>query len=296
MIAVCIRKFLLQGTNASPVRLYRILFSAFNCAEVGMFERLTAGNLNRKLFLLFCSTIFSSVLLFAQTREQMEKHEKSYFPGTLFRNQESKPTKVFTDNCPKFDSQACSYNMQVSENCQVENTIPLGTIAARQFFLVRYRRTIAVHEASKCETDEALVLESVGQELSRPVWYDATERRFTFLENVSLHHSKKHSFLVINYCVNGAGGCWQSAYIWSGDQWGMLKHDQTWGDVYNNIPDGYWTQKSPPIDFRKLRWEQNIVSEASANCCPPGMIQFELEIVNNELSVRSYNFVFESGP
>ena len=261
-----------------------------------MFERFGVGHPRRKLLLTLCWPIVSSILVCAQTREQMDKYEESYFPGILFRDPEAVASSKFTGKCPEFESRACNYNTQVSQECQVVGMSPLGTVGGRQFFLARYRRTVAVHEESKCETDEALVLESIDEERSQPVWYDATERKFTFFKEVSLVYSQKHSFLVVNYCVNGTGGCWQSAYLWSGDQLKMLKHDQTWDDVYNNMPDGYWTHKSPPIDFRKLRWEQNIATKGDANCCPSGKILLELQIVNDELSVKSYDFVVERNP
>ena len=71
----------------------------------------------------------------------------------------------------------------------------------------------------------------------------------------------------------------------------MLKHDQTWDDVYNNMPNGYWTQKSPPIDFQKLRWEQSIATKGDANCCPSGKILLKFQIAGNEMSVKNFEFV-----
>ncbi len=258
-----------------------------------MSERFSVRHPPRKLLLIVCWAVVSSVSADAQTREQMDKHEESYFPGILFRNQDPVATSVFSGKCPEFESRACKYDTQVSQECQVVGTSPLGTVGGRRFLLARYRRTVSVHEESRCETDEALVFESIDEERSRPIWYDATERKFTFLKDVSLSHSKKHSFLVVDYCVNGTGGCWQSAYIWSDKHWKKLKHDRTWVDVYNHMPQGYWTHKSPPIDFRNLRWEQNIATKGDANCCPSGAIRFQLEIVADELSVKSYDFVVE---
>ena len=261
-----------------------------------MFERFVDRHPRRKLLFIVCWAVVGSVSAGAQTREQMDKHEETYFPGILLRNQEPMPTSVVRDKCPELESPACQYNTQVSQECQVVGTSPLGTVGGRRFFVARYRRTVAIHEESRCETDEALVLESVDGDRSQPVWYDATERKFTFLKDVSLSHSKKHSFLVVDYCVNGTGGCWQSAYIWSENHWKKLKHDRTWDEVYNNMPNGYWTHKSPPIDFRNLRWEQNIATKGDANCCPSGMIRLELEIVDDELSVKRHEFVLEGNP
>ena len=263
-----------------------------------MSDRFGAGNRHGILLLLFilCWSMISAIVVCAQTREQMDRYEESYFPGTLFRNQESDTASAFTGKCPEFASRACNYDTEVTQECQVVGVSPLGTAGGRQFFLARYRRTVVVHEESTCETDEALVLESLDEQRSQPVWYDATERKFTFLKDVSLVHSEKHSFLIVEYCVNGTGGCWQSAYLWAQDQWKMLKHDETWDDVYSNMPDGYWTHKSPPIDFHKLRWEQNIATKGDANCCPSGKILWKLQIVNDELSVENHEFVVEGNP
>ena len=262
-----------------------------------MFGRVGAGHLHRVLLLFILGwSMVGAIVVCAQTREQMDKYEESYFPGTLFRNQEPKATSEFTGNCPEFESRACNYDTEVSQECQVVGMSPLGTVGERQFSLARYRRTVAVHEASTCETDEALVLESVDEDRSQPVWYDATERKFTFLKDVSLVHSEKHAFLIVEYCVNGTGGCWQSAYVWSHNHWKKLKHDQTWDDVYNNMPDGYWTHQSPPIDFHSLRWEQNMATRGDANCCPSGKILLKLQIVEDELSVENHKFVVEGNP
>ena len=68
-----------------------------------MFERFGVGHPQRKLLLILCWPIVSSILVCAQTREQMDKYEESYFPGILFRDPEAVATSEFTGKCPSLN-------------------------------------------------------------------------------------------------------------------------------------------------------------------------------------------------
>jgi len=218
--------------------------------------------------------------------------------GTFVDDPASHPVDVLTAQCPARPIGPCSYNYPVlKETCAVSETKDLGRFGGDDYLVVRYLRDAVFDEGPPygsftCETDEVVLAAVAGGGQARIVWRDATERTFFFIKSVTLARTPGgESILAVLYCVNGTGGCAQGMLIWGGDKWRKLERDDSWQEVYRNLPEGYRQHKSPEIDFSTLTWEQNLAQRDDANCCPSGRIYFQLAIVDGKLAVKSYRIV-----
>ena len=231
--------------------------------------------------------------LSAQTPAELQRYAEHLSQGTVMAGAEQ-DLGHFTDACPILQPRNCYYERErILEICRPEDAVEIGSIPGRRFLMVRYDRTVHLRSRSDCATDEVLVLESASEGRAKPVWFDATNPDTTFIANVSVVSAEKHSFLVVSYCVRGTMGCWDSAYLREGQRWKRLGNDDTWAEVYRDLPPRYQVHKSAPIDFQELRWEQSIATRDDPNCCPSGKILLDLGIVNGQLSVTSYKFVVQ---
>lgn len=203
-----------------------------------------------------------------------------------------------TSQCRPPPPDICTYDYPLLDKaCTVADVAKLGRFGSDRYLTIRYLRSRTfddseAHEPFICKADEIYLVAVAPDGQARTVWRDASEREFVFIssvKHVSLADGK--TILAILYCLNGTGGCTQGMLIWDGERWKKLAYDASWDAVYRNLPAGYRPHKSPEIDLANLTWEQHLAYETDANCCPSGKILFKLAIVDDKLSVTSYQIV-----
>ncbi len=215
--------------------------------------------------------------------------------GTFVEDAPLQSVDDLTRSCPMRPAEACAYHYPVlSETCQVRETRELGRFGADQYLAISYLRAITFDEGEGrdpyiCETDEIVLAALPGDGRARIVWRDASERDLVFIRSVKLYSTPRgQAILSIPYCLNGTGGCAQDLLIWTGERWQRLERDDSWDEVYENLPADYRPHKSPLIDLGTLTWEQHLAHLDDPNCCPTGRIFFDLAIVNDKLAVAAY--------
>ena len=142
-----------------------------------------------------------------------------------------------------------------------------------------------------CVAVETFILEkekSTG--LPIPVWLGSADPEGLVPYRVNLYNPKGYPVMAIIGCFNGTGGCFEIDYIRVNSKWISLEKDETWDKAYKDIPKGYERHKSSAIDFKRLCWDENFSKPEDANCCPSGWMHFELDIVNDKISVKSHAF------
>jgi len=244
-----------------------------------------------------CVVLLVLPLLLAQATPAAEDDPPWDRVGTFISDPAVQDVGTLTQSCAAPPPETCDYNYPVlSRTCKVEETQELGRFGEDQYLLIRYLREAKFDEGPPygtftCGTDEIILAVHAGGR-ARIVWRDATERTFFFISSAKLVTTPGgKSVLSILYCLNGTGGCAQGMLIWFGGEWRKLERDDSWQEVYRNLPEGYRQHKSPEIDFSTLTWEQNLAQLDDANCCPSGRIYFQLAILGGKLAVKSYRIV-----
>jgi len=247
--------------------------------------------------LLLAATVFLP-LLAARHALAAEDDIPSGRVGTFVADAPVQDVDAITQSCPASPPGPCGYNYPVrGRTCKVEEIQELGRFGDDDYLVVRYLRETVFDEGQPygpftCASDEVVLAAVAGGGKARVVWRDATERTFYFISSVKLARTPGgESILAVLYCLNGTGGCAQGMLIWGGDEWRKLERDDSWQEVYRNLPAGYRQHKSPEIDFSTLTWEQHLAQRDDANCCPSGRIHFQLAIVGGKLAVKSYRIV-----
>lgn len=196
----------------------------------------------------------------------------------------------YSTHCPVSVPNACSaYSYpEISHNCTPAGIDTLGSESP--YVVSRYLSSIEFQETEKdtwtCESDAALLLDVSDSSRVVPLWQDATERTFEFIREARLAKHDGAAILDIQYCLNGTGGCFDNLLIGRRGKWDFLRRDSTWSAVYAQLPAGYRTHKSPPIDIEHLTWEQNIAGPHDANCCASGRLHLQLGLIEDHLSVK----------
>ena len=216
------------------------------------------------------------------------------FAWTLFDQPTALPAVVLRQRCFAGLSSECSEagGPDSKQSCRLREERVLGQADGHEIVLLRFRHDWLFSDgmnAEGCQAEDVVIAErDPASSMMTPVFGDATDPDFAFVGDARLINHAKGPFLALNYCANGTGGCDTLAFVRRDGRWLRLEKDASWANAGASIPKGYAPHKSPAIDFERLSWEQHLATIDDPNCCPSGRMLYDLDIVNDKLSVRSF--------
>ncbi len=210
--------------------------------------------------------------------------------------------------CPERGKYSCGYTGKImKETCSASMVEELGRINGKEIVFGQYERSVdfdwSTPKDSKpniymCKGSDSYVFELSESGGKSVIWhkFSETSAGMSFVDSVEIYLVGDNTVLTVKMCLDGTGGCYGEHYIQVNGSWLALEKDESWAEVYDKMPKSYRQHKSRAINFDNLTWEQSIAKSTDPNCCPTGMIKFQLSIKENKLHVESYKFIFEEAP
>ncbi len=180
--------------------------------------------------------------------------------------------------------------------CRVVEVVPLAEGPSVSWLMARYRRSatkayegyvdtldgdqIVAYEGyiDTLDVDQiVLIRHDVPSGLARPLWTLSRERTFNFLQEVVAAQHGGVLLVAILICLNGTGGCYQEFLMGQDDTWQVV--DQVYLPALEPwIPTPYRLHKGRRVDVHSLVGRQPLSTPKDANCCPSGLIHFEVAL------------------
>jgi hypothetical protein len=250
----------------------------------------------------FCrNLVFLSVFILLATHKA--GHGSSWEKGGIFPEETSLiPTSEMLETCPvyKWELGECLHFSfpVIEESCEIINTHDISVYGGGKYKILQTLQSITYDTGDEgtyeCEIDGLALFEMPEEETVRLVWYNAAENEYAFISDVKLYNTDKgKSILVILYCDEDKAPdeCAQQLLLWTGSQWKNLEWDGSRQAIYESIPEDYTYRKSAPVDFANLTLTEYMAGPGDLECCPTGRIIFELELLDDKLSVKSHSFL-----
>ena len=178
--------------------------------------------------------------------------------------------------------------------CHVLRTETLGATDDTTWTMARYLDTvITVFRSTVAEPPDTVVYDDVilagrrgNEELTVIRWHARRDRSIEFLDTLIWRSTAHGTFLEIQNCLNGTGGCSMEYLHRRAGRWRPMSQPFL-ADLARRLPPSYSLHKGRRIDLATLSGTAPVALPTDGNCCPSYEIAFQLRLRGDALELVS---------